>query len=268
MQPQGYALITGASYGIGMEFARQLAARGWSLILVARSQDRLEKLRGELMSAHMGIDVLAITLDLTAPGATADLFQRTQAANLDVDLLINNAGFGAFGEFASIDRKRQRQMIDLNIAALVELAHLYLQPMMARHRGGMINIASIAGFAPLPYSTLYAATKAFVLSFSHGLYEEARQQGVHVMVVNPGSTETNFFQVAGKSPFSHPARMQTSAQVVSESLRAFDRKKASVVTGASNRLLTVMMTLLPRLWITAAVGRVMRRAKVSAPATD
>lgn len=267
MQPQGYALITGASYGIGEEFARQLAARGWFLILVARSQDRLEKLRSELMSAHMGIDILAIPLDLTAPGAPVDLFQRTQAANLDVELLINNAGFGAFGEFASIDRLRQRQMIDLNIAALVELAHLYLQPMTARHRGGVINIASVAGFAPLPYTALYAATKAFVLSFSHALYEEARQHGVHVLVVNPGSTATNFFQVAGKSPFSHPARMQTSAQVVSESLRAFDRHKASIVTGASNRLLTKIVALLPRRWITGVVGRVMRRAKVSTPAT-
>ena len=240
----------------------------WSLILVARSQDRLEKLRSELMSAHMGIDVLAITLDLTAPDAPVDLFQRTQAANLDVELLINNAGFGAFGEFASIDRKRQRRMIDLNIVALVELAHLYLQPMTARHRGGVINIASIAGFAPLPYTALYAATKAFVLSFSQALYEEARQQGVHVMVVNPGSTETNFFQVAGRSPFSDPSRMQTSAQVVGKSLRAFDRHKASIVTGTSNRMLTMIMTLLPRRWITTVVGRVMRRARVLAPPTE
>ncbi|MHB1673919.1 MAG: SDR family NAD(P)-dependent oxidoreductase [Acidobacteriaceae bacterium] len=267
VSPQGYALITGASSGLGEEFARQLAARGWSLVLVARSQDRLEKVRGELMSAHMGIDVVAIPLDLTAPGAPAELFQRTQAAHLDVDLLINNAGFGAFGEFASIDRARQRAMIDLNIVALVELAHLYLQPMNRRQRGAVVNIASVAGFSPLPYSALYAATKAFVLSFSQALFEEARQHGVHVMVVNPGSTETNFFQVAGKSPFSDPSRMQTSAEVVRESLRAFDRKKSSIVTGASNRMLTKAMTLLPRRWITAAVGKVMRRAKVSTPGT-
>ena len=200
MQPQGYALITGASSGIGEEFARQLAARGWSLILVARSQDRLEKVRSELMSAHMGIDVVAIPLDLTISGAPADLFQRTQAAHLDVDLLINNAGFGAFAEFASLDLGRVRQMLDLNIVALVELTHLYLQPMMQRRRGGIINVASVAGFAPLPYSTVYAATKAFVKSFSDALYQEARQRGVHIMAVNPGSTETNFFRVAGVKP--------------------------------------------------------------------
>jgi hypothetical protein len=262
MQPQGYALITGASSGIGEEFARQLAAQGWSLILVARSQDRLEKIRSELMSAHMGIDVVAIPLDLAVSGAPADLFQRTQAARLDVELLINNAGFGAFAEFASLDLGRVRQMLDLNIVALVELAHLYVQPMMQRHRGGIINVASVAGFAPLPYSTVYAATKAFVKSFSDAMFEEARQRGVHVMAVNPGTTDTDFFRVAGESPFSHRARMQTSAEVVRESLHAFDRKKSSVVTGASNRLLIVILTLLPRRWITATVGRVMRRANI------
>jgi short-subunit dehydrogenase len=268
MQPQGYALITGASSGIGEEFARALAGRGWSLVMVARSQDRLEKVRSELMSAHMGIDVVAIPLDLTTPGASADLFQRTQAANLDVELLINNAGFGAFGEFASLGRTRQRAMIDLNIGALVELAHLYLQPMMQRRRGGVINIASVAGYVPLPYSAVYAATKAFVVSFSQALYEEARQHGVHVMVVNPGSTETKFFQVAGKSPFSDPSHMQTAAQVVGESLRAFDRHKGSMVTGARNRLFVRTMALLPWRWITVVVGRVMRQAKVSPPATE
>jgi uncharacterized protein len=262
MQPQGYALITGASSGIGEEFARQLAANGWSLILAARSQDRLEKVRSELMSAHMGIDVVAIPLDLTVPGAPADLFQRTQAAHFDVELVINNAGFGAFAEFASLDLDRIRRMLDLNIVALVELTHLYMQPMTQRRHGGIINIASVAGFAPLPYSTVYAATKAFVKSFSDALFEEARQRGVHVMAVNPGTTETNFFRVAGQSPFSHRARMQTSAEVVRESLRAFERKKSSVVTGGSNRLLTVILTLLPRRWITSAVGKAMRRANI------
>ena len=263
MQPRGYALVTGASSGIGEEFARQLAARGWSLILVARSQDRLEALRSDLMFAHMGIDVLAVALDLSLPGAPAELFQRTQAANLDVSLLINNAGFGAFGEFASIDRQRQRQMIDLNIAALVELAHLYLQPMSARKRGGVINIASVAGFMPLPYCAIYAATKAFVLSFSLALYEEARQHGVQVTAVNPGSTETNFFRVAGKNPFSSPSRMQTAPQVVAESLRAFDRHRPSVIIGASNRALVRALALVPRKWITSVVGKTMRRAKMS-----
>ncbi len=260
---QGYALITGASSGIGEEFARQIAARGWPLILVARSQDRLATLRDQLMAAH-SIDVRCVALDLTAPGAPLQLFEKTQTASLEVTLLINNAGFGAFGEFATLDRERLRQMIDLNIAAVVELSHLYLQPMVRqpepqRRIGGIINIASVAGFVPLPYSAVYAATKAFVLSFSHALGEEAGQHGVHIMVVNPGTTETNFFEVAGKSPFSKTSGMQTAAQVVRESLQAFDRGKRSITTGASNRMTVLLTSLIPRRWITATVGRVMRR---------
>jgi hypothetical protein len=153
-------------------------------------------------------------------------------------------------------------MLDLNIVALVELSHVYLQPMMQRRHGGIINIASVAGFAPLPYSTVYAATKAFVRSFSDALFEEARQHGVQILAVNPGTTETNFFRIAGESPLSHRARMQTAAQVVRESLRAFDRRKSSVVTGIPNRLVTVILNGLPRRWITSVVGRAMRRANI------
>lgn len=261
LQPQGYALVTGASYGIGEEYAWQLAARGWSLILVARSQDRLAQLRTDLMNEYADIDVLCVSSDLTAPGAAAELFQKTQAANLEIALLINNAGFGAFGEFSSIDRGRQRQMLDLNIAALVELTHLYLQPMVKHGAGGVINIASVAGFAPLPYSAVYAATKAFVVSFSQALYEEARQHGVQVMVVNPGSTETNFFQVAGESAFANSSSMQTAEQVVKESLRAFDRGRRSITTGSTNRLLVLAMGLIPRSLITVVVGKKMRQMK-------
>jgi hypothetical protein len=263
----GYALVTGASSGIGEEFARQLAARGWPLVLVARSEDRLSLLRDQLMAAH-AVDVRCVALDLTALGAPLELFEKTRAAALEVTLLINNAGFGAFGEFAKIDRERLRQMINLNIAAVVDLAHIYLQPMMKqpvaqRSAGGIINIASIAGFIPLPYSAIYAATKAFVVSFSHALSEEAHQYGVHVMAVNPGTTETNFFEVAGKSPFNRTAGRQTAAQVVTESLRAFDRGKRSITTGAGNRMTVLLTGLIPRSWMTRTVGRIMRRAMVS-----
>jgi short-subunit dehydrogenase len=265
MNENKHALVTGASSGIGEEYARQLAARGWSLVLTARSLDRLEHLRTDLLQRDPLLDVHCIALDLSSPGAPLRLFQETEAAGIEVTLLINNAGFGAFGEFHTIDRERQRQMLDLNIAALVELTHLYLQrmvllPEVGRRVGGIINIASVAGFVPLPYSAVYAATKAFVVSFTHALYEEARQHQVHVMAVNPGSTKTNFFEVAGESPFAHPARMQTAAQVVGESLRAFDRRRASVTTGLPNRLSVFLTALIPKSWITAVVGKVMRRA--------
>lgn len=274
---ESYALITGASSGLGEEYARQLAARGWKLVLVARSGDRLEALRDDLMVAHPGIDVRPIALDLTAPGACKSLFEQTQAANLEVTLLINNAGFGAFGEFATLDPDKLRQMVELNVAAVVELSRLYLSRMIQqspaqRRTGGIINIASVAGFLPLPFSTVYAATKAFVVSFSHALYQEARSHGVHVMVVNPGSTKTNFFRVAGRSPWSNPRRMQTATEVVEESLRAFDRGRVSVTTGFSNRVNVMMAGLLPRSWAAAAVGYIVRRytkhnAGSSAPST-
>lgn len=255
----GYALVTGASYGLGEEYARQLAARGWPLILVARSQDRLELLRTALLGQHPGLDVRCIAMDLTGKDVPAELFRLTVQAGLPVHLLVNNAGFGAFGEFVRIDRARQRQMIDLNVGALVELSHLYLAPMSERRGGAILNVASVAGFVPLPYSAVYAATKAFVVSFSHGLREEARQHGVQILLVNPGPTETNFFQEAGMSPFGGGSRMQTAAQVVRESLRALDRGRGSVTTGAPNRMIVRVTALIPKRWIAAVVGRQARK---------
>lgn len=255
---RGYALVTGASSGLGEEFARQLAVRRWSLVLVARSKDKLERLREALLAQHTDIDVHVAPIDLTAHGAAAEVFRRTQAAKMEVSLLVNNAGFGAFGKFEAIGRERQRQMLDLNIAALVELAHLYLQPMKQRHRGTVVNIASVAGFVPLPYSTVYAATKAFVVSFSQGLHEEAAQFGVHVLLVNPGSTATNFFQVAGMRPFGPKSRMQTPRQVVQEALRALDRGRASVTTGAVNRFIVHATALIPSRWIARMIGSKLR----------
>lgn len=261
MQPRGYALVTGASYGIGEEFAWQLAERGWSLVLVARSQDRLGKLREEIMERYAQVDVLCVALDLTAPGAALQLFDKTQQANVEINMLVNNAGFGAFGEFSANDRERQRQMIDLNIGALVELTHVYLQPMKQRGIGAIVNVGSIAGYVPLPYNAVYGATKAFVVSFSHALYEEARQHGVHILAVNPGKTKTNFFQVANMDMSKDKAQSQTSAQVVKEALRAMDRGKGSVITGAANRMLMGLAHFIPRGWIATVVGNKARRSQ-------
>jgi short-subunit dehydrogenase len=265
MSTSEYALVTGASSGIGEELARQLAARGWSLVLVARSLDRLERLRSELQTAHPAIDVRCIGMDLSMADAPGKLFAETQSAGIEITLLINNAGFGAFGEFANLSRERFRQMIDLNISALVELTHLYLQPMTRqsaaqRHRGGIVNIASVASYTPLPYSAVYAATKAFVRSFSMAIFEEARQHGVRVLVVHPGTTATNFFEVAGKSPYNHPLRMQTPAQVVAESLRALDQDRRSVVTGTPNRILVGILKVIPAACVTLIIGQLMRRS--------
>jgi hypothetical protein len=261
MEPRGYALVTGASYGIGEEFAWQLGERGWSLVLVARSQERLAKLREEVMNRHGQVDVVCAVLDLSRPGAALELFQKTQQANLEINLLVNNAGFGAFGEFSANPLERQRQMIDLNVGALVELSHLYLQPMKERGTGAIVNVASIAGYVPLPYNAVYGATKAFVLSFSHALYQEARPYGIQVLAVNPGKTETRFFETANMDISKDGGQRQTAAQVVKEALSALDRGKTSVITGLGNRMLLRLAHFIPRAWIAAVVAKRARQSR-------
>lgn len=255
MEPRGYALVTGASYGIGEEFAWQLAERGWSLILVARSQDRLARLRDDLMERHAQVDVLCVVLDLSAPGAALQLFEKTQQAKVEVNMLVNNAGFGAFGEFAANGLERQRQMIDLNVGAVVELTYLYLQPMKQRGLGAIVNVGSIAGYVPLPFNAVYGATKAFVVSFTDALYEEARPHGVRVLAVNPGRTKTNFFETAKMDMARDRTQVQTSGQVVKEALRALDRGKSSVITGGLNRMLIRLAHFIPRGWMAATVAK-------------
>src|SRR5678815_4569526 len=188
-------LITGASTGIGAAFARKLAARGRNVLLVARSEDKLIALCNEL-GRLTSIRAQYLTLDLEQPDAAAQLFEETQRRDLEIDMLINNAGFGSMGDFAKLDLNRELEMLQLNIRALVELTHLFLGPMRERKRGTIINVASTASFQPVPYKATYAATKAFVLSFSEALWEENRQFGIHVMALCPGVTDTNFFAAA------------------------------------------------------------------------
>src|SRR6266508_6067825 len=188
-------VITGASSGIGEVFARKLAARGYNLLLVARSEDKLITLCNELgRSANIRAQFVAI--DLSEPDAPARLFAVTQERDLQIDLLINNAGFGSMGDFAKFDIERELNMIDLNVRSLAELTHRFLRPMRERHNGAIINVASTAGFQPVPFMATYAATKAFVLSFSGALWEENRTYGVKVMALCPGVTETNFFEAS------------------------------------------------------------------------
>ena len=189
-------LITGASSGIGESFARQLAARGRNVLLVARSEDKLATLCNELGRDNK-ISAQYIALDLTGPDAAAHLFEETERRGLSVETLINNAGYGSVGDFTNQDLERELRMIDLNIKALVALMHRFLAPMRERKRGAVINVASTAGFQPVPFMATYAATKAFVLSFSEALWEENRPLGIKVMALCPGVTETNFFEAAG-----------------------------------------------------------------------
>ena len=186
-------LITGASSGIGEVFARKLAARGHNLLLVARSEDKLINLCNELgriKSTHAQY----VAMDLSERDAPARLFEETQKRGLEIDFLINNAGFGSMGDFTKLDLERELNMIDLNVRSLVELTHRFLVPMRERKSGSIINVASTAGFQPVPFMATYAATKAFVLSFSEALWEENRPFGIKVMALCPGRYRHEFFR--------------------------------------------------------------------------
>ena len=250
-------LITGASSGIGEAFARKLAARGRNVLLVARSEDKLITLCSEL-GRSSSIRAQYVALDLSLPESPAQLFEEVEKRGLVIQMLINNAGFGSFGEFTKQDLARELNMIDLNIKALVELTYRFLIPMRKRGQGTIINVASTAAFQPVPFMTTYAATKAFVLSFSEALWEENRQHGIHVMALCPGVTETNFFEAAhGAKP---PARVaQTPEDVVETALRGLNRRRSHIVSGWSNFLLTEAERFLPRSIVVRTAGKMMRR---------
>jgi len=249
-------LITGASSGIGEVFARKLAARGRSVLLVARSEDKLITLCNELGRSN-NVRAQYIAIDLSQPESAARLFEEVEQRGLSVEMLINNAGFGSMGDFAKLDLARELNMIDLNIKSLVELTHRFLQPMLARKQGTIINVASTAAFQPVPFMATYAATKAFVLSFSEALWEENRTRGIQVMALCPGVTETNFFEAArGQKP---PARVaQTPEEVVDTALRGLAQNRSHIISGWTNYFMTQSERLVPRSLITRVAGRMMR----------
>ena len=249
-------LITGASSGIGEVFARKLAARGRNVLLVARSEDKLVTLCNELGRAN-SIRAQYVALDLSKPESPARLFDEAEKRGLSVDMLINNAGFGSMGEFGKLDLARELNMIDLNVKSLVELTHRFLQPMLERKQGAIINVASTAAFQAVPFFATYAATKAFVLSFSEALWEENRAHGIKVLALCPGVTDTNFFEAArGQKP---PARVsQTPEEVVDVALRGLDRGKSHIISGWTNYLMTEGERLAPRSFVTRLAGRMMR----------
>jgi len=222
------SLVTGASSGIGEQFARQLSARGYELILVARRKDRLEQLAAELPgNAH----VLACDL-ATESGA---LPARVSELGLDVDLLVNNAGFGTYGNFTDIDPAREVEQVRVNCEAVVTLTHAFLPAMLERRSGGVIVVASTAGMQPLPYEVVYSASKAFALHFTEALHEELRDTGVKMLAVNPGPVPTEWQEIAGHTAASIiPTSIETD-QVVREALDAYDSGKRSIIPGGRMR---------------------------------
>lgn len=256
--PGAYALVTGASSGIGAAFARALSARGADLLLTARSAERLAALASELDAA--GRPCRTFPADLSTADGVAQLLAWLAAERLPVELLVNNAGVGAAGEFAALDAARQNAMLALNIQALTALSHACLGAMLSRRRGAIVNVASAAAFQPVPYLAAYAASKAYVLSLSLALWEEARRGGVHVMAVCPGTTRTAFFATAGMTgggPY-----VQTPEQVVAEALAGLARRRPLVITGGANRAMVAAGRWLPRRWLVAAAAR-LARARVA-----
>ena len=253
------ALVTGASSGIGEAFARELARRGMDLILVARSADRLSEIAGELSAQH-GVRVEVLPSDLSEPGAAQRLLQEVERRGLAVHMLINNAGFGTHGRFEDLDSEREQQEIRLNIAALVDLTHAFAPAMLARGGGAVINVASLAGYQPIPYMAVYGATKAFVISFSAALAEEYRGRGLRVLALCPGATATNFFNVTGEGAVS-ASGMRTSEQVVATGLRALERGQSVVLDGRLNTLLGELAKRLP-FWLSARIA-----GRLSAPSS-
>lgn len=249
-------LITGASSGIGETFARRLAAEGENVLLVARSEERLASICNELGREH-GVQAQYVAMDLTQDETGAQLFDEVGRRGLEIETLINNAGFGSMGDFLKLDLETELKMVDLNIRALVDLTYRFLGPMRDRRRGAIINVASTAGFQPVPFMTTYAATKAFVLSFSIGLWEENRPYNVQVMALCPGVTDTNFFE-AGHIDKPPMRLSQTPEQVVETALRGLKRGKSHIISGWSNYLMTESERLVPRSLVARAVGSVLR----------
>jgi short-subunit dehydrogenase len=249
------ALVTGASSVIGEVFARELVARGANLVLVARSQDKLEGLAEELRDrSGASIDVLAC--DLSEPGAGAALAKRLAERGTRIDVLVNNAGFGLFGQLHEADPARTSQQVRLNVAALTELTCALLPQMRARDRGAIVNVASTAALQPLPYMAVYAATKAYVLSFTEALWGETRGTRVRVTALCPGATDTAFFHTA--SNHASIGHRMAPEHVVAAAFSALERRRCSVIPGLRNRLLAGSTRLAPRQTVVRISERTMR----------
>ncbi|MFL6760006.1 SDR family NAD(P)-dependent oxidoreductase [Sphingomonas sp.] len=245
------ALVTGASAGLGVEFARQLSKSGHRLVLAARRKERLEELARELGNAR------TIAIDLSTKGATAKLLADLEANGESVDLLVNNAGFGLIGRFAELDARRQRQMIDLNVGTLTDLCRAVAPAMIARRSGAILNVASTAAFQAGPKMAVYFATKAFVLSLSEALHEELKPYGIKVSCLCPGPTRTEFGEVAGfggNGMFDKVA--MTAADVVEAGLNGLHKNRAVIIPGLLNKAVAMSTRFAPRSTVRRIAGAI------------
>jgi len=252
--PNNYALVTGASSGLGKAFARALAARKQNLVLAARSKDKLDALASELRAAH-GIEAEPIQIDLAQPLAGKQLAQQLSDQKLQIYLLVNNAGFGVQGQFWKQDLERQIEMIHLHNAAVVELTYLLLPPMIEARRGGIINISSMAGFQALPYATLYSATKSFLTTFSLALEQEVRRYQIKVVTVCPGRLQP---EVEDQERKKLPGGEQTHEVIVAAALHKLAKGGGLVVPGWINKLALFAERFFPRRLVAKGAGKMSR----------
>ncbi|WP_370981143.1 SDR family NAD(P)-dependent oxidoreductase [Agaribacterium sp. ZY112] len=256
-------LITGASSGIGKEFAIQLAREGANLILTARTHSDLKKLADELESRHTNIWVIAIPADLSESNGARTLFEKTSDLGFSVDYLINNAGFGRFCQFPEKDFETYHRMIMLNINSLVELTHLYLPFMRKNNIGGIINVASTASFQPLPYQAVYGASKAFVLSFSEALTGELLDTDLRVMALCPGATESRFMDTANADTSN--MKLARPSEVVSSELKAFSQGRMLKISGTANYLTSLIPRMVSRKTVVKIVSNMFKESISSKP---
>ena len=258
------SLVTGASSGLGEEFARQLAARGGDLVLVARSADRLEALAEDLRARHR-VTVTTLPADLSLPAEVSRV--AAHAATTEIDVLVNNAGFGTYGTFADLDAGREHDEIMVNAVAAVDLAHAVLPGMLGRRRGGIITVASAAAFQPSPRQAVYGATKAFALAFSEALWAETRGSGVRILALCPGPVATGYFTALGNQDATTSViyrRMADPADVVKAALRGFDRDTMTVIPGLRTSFLAQSYRFFPRTLVARMTGKML----APSPAAD
>ncbi|MFE9098234.1 SDR family NAD(P)-dependent oxidoreductase [Streptomyces sp. NPDC007264] len=253
------ALVTGASSGLGTEFASQLAARGHDLVLVARSRDRLEAIAEELTAVH-GVKAHVVVQDLSEPHAGRKVARELADRSLHVDLLVNNAGFGTVGRFEEIAPERDHDLLMVNVVALVDLTHALLPGMTERGSGAVLNVGSTAGYQPSPYLSVYSASKTFVLNFSLALRQEYRRRGIRVTALCPGPVETKFFEVIGTRNAAVAGSFTTPGPVVRTALKALDRDRAYVTPGLGNAITAHLNPRRPRNLVAWVGERICRKA--------
>lgn len=249
-------LITGASSGIGKEFAYKYATNGYNLFLIARSEDKLLSLK-EKLEKEYSVKIFVYSVDLSLRHTAEDVYNFSKDNDLVVDILINNAGFGDFGEFSNSDLRKQTNMIDLNITSLVALSHYFLKDMIDRNYGKVLNVASIAGFMPGAYMSVYYATKAFVLSFTEALAEELSKLNIKISALCPGPTSTDFEKNASVT-FSS-MKMQPVQEVVNYGYEKFmNSNRVIILPGLNNKLLSYITKITPRFMVRKGVAVVQK----------